>query len=244
MPLCNCSQPAFFSGRAGKINNDATVTGIAAVNSTAGTLKLGKNVFMPDGSSLEANYVEVGNASNVSTVFANTVKTGVGAVIRNGTGPLALPIVDPFCQIPTFACGGQAIFLTPGDQSSATPGTYGFVRVPNAATLHLAAGVYTVCDVKMGREAEIIADGPVLLQIVGNLRIGTDSFFGPAVGSPPIAVYVAGRKVRVSQSGVAVAQITAPFAKTTFGRDSTLTGCFCSDQSKSDKHITLTCPTP
>jgi hypothetical protein len=96
----------------------------------------------------------------------------------------------------------------------------------------------------MGREANIIADGPVILQIAGNLRIGTDSFFGPAFGAPPIAVYVAGHKVRISQSGVAIAQITAPFAKTTFGRDSTLNGCFCSDLSKSDKHITLTCPTP
>ena len=86
--------------------------------------------------------------------------------------------------------------------------------------------------------------GPVLLQIAGNLRIGTDSFFGPVDGAPPIAVYVAGRKVRISQSGVAVAQITAPFAKITFGRDARLDGCFCADQSKSDKHITLTCPTP
>jgi hypothetical protein len=220
------------------------VTGIAAVNSVVGTLKLGKNVFMPDGSSLRANYVEVGNASNVFEVLANSVKTGVGAVIRGGTGPITLPIVEPFCQIPTFACGNQAIFLTPGDQTSVTPGTYGYVRVPNGSTLHLAAGVYTVCDVKMGRDANIVADGPVLLQIVGNLRIGTDSFFGPSFGSPPIAVYVAGRKVRISQSGVAVAQITAPFAKATFGRDSTLNGCFCADQSKSDKHITLTCGTP
>jgi hypothetical protein len=199
---------------------------------------------MPDGTSIKGNYVEVGNASNVSQVFANTVKTGLGAVIRNGSGPVTLPIVDPFCQIPSFACGTNPIFLTPGETQFATPGTYGFVRVPNGSTLHLAGGVYTVCDVKMGREANIIADGPVLLQITGNLRIGTDSFFGPASGVPQIAVYVAGRKVRISQSAVAEAKIVAPFAKVTFGRDSTLNGCFCSDLSKSDKHITLTCPTP
>ena len=241
MPPCDCSQPAFFVGRAAKFNNDATLTGIAAVNDPAGTLKIGKNVFMPDGSSLRANYVEVGNASSVWSVFANTVKTGSDAVIRGATGPITLPIVDPFCQIPDFTCGGSAIFLVPGDTAFVTPGTYGFVRVPNAATLHLAPGIYTVCDVKMGREASIIADGPVILQIGGNLRIGTDSYFGPALGAPPIAAYVAGHKVRISQSGVAVAQITAPFAKSTFGRDATLNGCFCSDQSKSDKHITLTC---
>ena len=42
----------------------------------------------------------------------------------------------------------------------------------------------------------------------------------------------------------AIAQITAPFAKIQFGRDASFIGCFCVDQSKSDKHITLTCPTP
>jgi len=241
VPPCDCSQPAFFVGRAAKFNNDATLTGIAAVNSPAGTLKIGKDVFMPDGSSVRANYVEVGNASSVYDVSANSVKLGAGAVVRGTTGPITLPIADPFCEIPAFTCGGTAIFLGPGETTSITPGTYGFVRVPNAATLHLAPGIYTVCDVKMGREASIIADGPVILQIGGNLRIGTDSFFGPAVGSPPIAAYVAGRKVRISQSGVAVAQIIAPLAKSTFGRDATLNGCFCSDQSKSDKHITLTC---
>jgi hypothetical protein len=244
VPPCDCSQPAFFVGRAGKFNNDGTLTGIVAANTPLGSVKLGKNVFMPDGTSIQGNYVEIGNASNVSQVFANTVKTGLGAVIRNGSGPVTLPIADPFCQIPSFTCGANALFVAPGDTAFATPGTYGFVRVPNGATLHLAGGVYTVCDVKMGREASIIADGPVLLQITGNLRIGTDSFFGPAIGSPPIAVYVAGRKVRISQSAVAEAQITAPFAKISFGRDATLTGCFCSDLAKSDKHITLTCPTP
>jgi hypothetical protein len=131
-----------------------------------------------------------------------------------------------------------------GTTTAVTPGSYGFVRVANGATLHLAGGIYTMCDVKTRREAAIIADGPVLLQITGSLRIGTDSYFGPNSSSPPIAVYVAGRKVRVSQSAQAIAQITAPFAKISFGRDASLDGCFCSDQSKSDKHITLPCPTP
>jgi hypothetical protein len=220
------------------------VNGIAAVNSPTGLLRTGKNVFMPDGTALIGNYVIVGNASNVSQVFANTVKTGFETVIRNGTGPVSLPLIDPFCTIPSFTCGTTLVNVAPGATSSLTPGTYGFVRVANGATLHLAQGVYTFCDVKMGREAAIIADGPVLMQISGNLRIGTDSFFGPVPGAPPIAVYLAGRKVRVSQSAEAIAQITAPFAKIQFGRDASFTGCFCTDQSKSDKHITLTCPTP
>jgi hypothetical protein len=224
-----------------KLNNDGIFTGHAAVNDPLGRLQVGKDVFMPDGTSLSANYVQVGNASSVSQVFANTVKSGVGAQIRNGSGPVALPLADPFCEIPSFTCGTQTINLPPGTNQRVVPGTYGFVRVANGATLRLAAGVYTLCDVKMGREARIEAEGPVVLRIVGGLRIGTASYFGPVFGAPPIAAYVAGRKVRVSQSAVAVAQITAPFAKMQFGRDATLVGCFCSDQVRTDKHITLTC---
>ena len=243
MPLCDCSQPTFFGRRFAKFNNDGTFSGNAAVNAPLGRLQVGKNVFMPDGTSLTADYVQVGNASNVYQVFANTVKTGVGATIRNGSGPASLPLADPFCTIPDFACGGQVVNLGPGTTGTLTPGVYGFVRVANGATLRLAPGIYNFCDVKMGREASIEADGPVLLQITGNLRIGTDSYFGPVMGPPipPIAVYVAGRKVRISQSAVAVAQIVAPNAKAQFGRDSTLNGCFCSDLVRTDKHITLTC---
>ena len=241
MPRCDCSEPAFFAGRAGKFGNDATLTGIAAVNSPQGLLKVGKNVFMPNGTSIQGNFVQVGNAANVYEVLANTVKTGFGATIRNGTGPIVLPIVEPFCEIPSFACGSELVNVLPGGTTSLVPGTYGFVRVANGSTLHLAGGIYTMCDVKTGREAAIIADGPVLLQITGNLRIGTDTYFGPNLSAPPIAVYVAGRQVRISQSAQAIAQIKAPFAKISFGRDASLDGCFCSDQSKSDKHITLTC---
>lgn len=245
MPACDCDAgPAFFGGRELKFNNDATVAGHAAVNNLLGRLRLGKNVFMADGTSLSADLVQIGNASNVSQVFANTVKLGDGAVIRNGTGPLALPIVDPFCEVSTFPCGTTIVNVPPGATQALTPGVYGYARVANGSTLRLAGGVYTFCDVKMGREAAILAEGPVVMQIVGNLRIGTDSYFGPVDGAPAIAVYALGRKVRVSQSAVAVAQITAPFAKMQFGRDAAFDGCFCVDRAKSDKHITLTCTEP
>jgi hypothetical protein len=169
----------------------------------------------------------------------------MAAVIRNGSSPVTLPLVDPFCQIPVpnFTCGGQEIIVSPGSSVSLTPGVYGRVRVLNGATLDLDQGTYTFCDVKMGREATIIAHGPALLQIVGNLRIGSGSFFGPQLQppAPPIAVYLLGTKVRISQGAQAIAQIIAPFAQSTFGRDAELAGCFCSARAKSDKHITLSC---
>jgi len=37
------------------------------------------------------------------------------------------------------------------------------------------------------------------------------------------------------------AAIVVPNAKMSFGRDAGYSGCFCASQTKSDKHITLTC---
>jgi len=87
----------------------------------------------------------------------------------------------------------------------------------------------------------IESQGIVKMNIVGNLRVGTASRFGPAPGFGPIEVVVLGRKVRASQSAVITASITAPNAKISFGRDAAFNGCFCTSQAKSDKHITLTC---
>jgi hypothetical protein len=154
---------------------------------------------------------------------------------------VALPISDPFCQIPAFACGGTPVTVLPGETQMLAPGVHGVIRVMNGATLQLSAGTYTVCDVKMGRQARIETSGAVTLRIVESLRIGTDSYFGPVGGAPLIDTYVAGRKVRISQSAIAVARIVAPFAQATFGRDSALNGCFCADRAKTDKHITLIC---
>ena len=48
----------------------------------------------------------------------------------------------------------------------------------------------------------------------------------------------------MSQSAVANAAFFAPAGRITFGRDSHLLGCFCTDREKSDKHITLECREP
>jgi hypothetical protein len=229
--------------REGKFNNDATILGHVGANSLTGRLRLGKEVLMPDGSSLSASSVEVGNGSSVDKVFTNDLKLGVGAVVRNGVDTVTLPLVDPFCEIPDFQCGGPMVFVKPGETlGPLPPGVYGHLRIMNGATIKLAAGEFTFCDVRMGREATLEAHGPVLMKIDGSVRIGTDSFFGPVFPAPPIVAFVSGTKVRISQNGVAIAKIIAPFARGSFGRDARFEGCFCMEQSKSDKHITLLCP--
>ena len=238
---CNCDV-AFFVNRDAKYNNDAEISANIVVNSPEGTLRLARNVFMSDGTSIKGNAVEVGNGSNIYQVFAKSLKTGAEVTIRAGAGgAFTLPVATPFCVIPSFTCGGDQVDVLPGEEKDLAPGTYGVVRVMNAPTLRLTGGTYTVCDVKIGREARVEGDGAVTLQIDGSLRIGTDSVYGPVNGAPIIDTYVTGRKVRVSQKAVALARIIAPNARATFGRDSSLDGCYCSDRSKSDKHITLSC---
>src|SRR5262249_32544701 len=113
--------------------------------------------------------------------------------------------------------------------------------VRNGGYLPLAYGTYNFCDVKMGRSAQVVAEGTVIMNIVGDLRVGTASFFGPDLPYAPIQAFVLGRKVRTSQSAVMPAKVVAPNAKMTFGRDASYNGCFCTSQAKTDKHITLTC---
>jgi hypothetical protein len=108
----------------------------------------------------------------------------------------------------------------------------------------LAAGAFTFCDVKTGRDGAIVTVGPVQIDVEHDVVIGTDSRLGPDSGTAPVLVNVAGKVVRVSQSAVANAAFVAPDARISFGRDAHLVGCFCTDRAKSDKHITLECPAP
>jgi hypothetical protein len=198
---------------------------------------------MPDGTSLSADWVEVGNYASVFHVYANGLLKGEGAVVRDGVDPVSIPLALPICTLPAFTCGTDPILVMPGAvEGPIAPGAYGVVRVMGDATLRLSEGVYTMCDLRIGRSGNLIAEGNVVLQIVGNLSVGTDSYFGPDFGAPPIVAYVGGRSVKISHGANAVARIVAPFARTAVGRDGVVLGCVCSDRFKSDKGITLKCP--
>ena len=114
----------------------------------------------------------------------------------------------------------------------------------NGGTLSLQAGTFTFRDVKLGRSAALTTQGPTIINVAGDVVIGTASRFGPATGTAPVSVNVGGKLVRVSQSTFANSSFVTPNGRITFDRDSDLVGCFCTDREKSDKHITLQCPAP
>jgi hypothetical protein len=243
--FCNCPATPFLSAREVKVNNDGTIGASVGANDPGGRVRLGKGVTMPDGTTITGDAVYIGNGSNVSSVLGNTALIHPDVVVRNGTGPAVLPIVDPFCALPAIACGSQDLQVSPGETlGPLAPGTYGRLRVLNGASVVLSAGEFTFCEVRTGRNAVITTLGPATLDVAGDVSIGTASRLGPESGTEPVRVNVGGRSVRVSQSGAANAAFIAPGARISFGRNAFLLGCFCTDRTKSDKHITLACPTP
>jgi len=242
--VCDCDDGAAFAvAKYAKYNNDATIDGSASVNINGGRIRVAKNVFMTDGTFLAGEYVEVGNGSSVFRVYGNSIRI-LDAEVRDGQFPIDTPLETPFCIAPSFTCGSQNVLVGTGETSGPlAPGIYGRLSILNGGTLTLAPGDFTFCDIKMGRDARLEAQGMVVMQITNNLRVGTGSFFGPtpAMGYPPIGAYVLGHLVRTSQGATVVAAIVAPNAKMTFGRDADFNGCFCASQAKSDKHISLTC---
>jgi hypothetical protein len=243
--MCQCDAFPFLAAREGKINNDASVGASVGVNNPGGRLRFGKNVTLADGTVVEADTVQIGNASSVDNVLANTLLQGAGVTIRGSTGMPTLPIIQPFCSIPAITCGTSTVVVAPGASvGPLPPGTYGKLQVLNAGTLSLQAGTFTFCDVKLGRSAALTTQGPAVINVAGDVVIGTTSRFGPAAGTAPISVHVGGKRVRISQSAFANASFVAPNGRITFGRGSHLLGCFCTDQEKSDKHIILECPAP
>src|SRR5262249_1222453 len=235
-PVCQCPGLPFLAAREGKINNDASVSASVGVNNPGARRRLGKKRVRAHGTVLAADTVQIGNASSVFQVLANTLNQGAGVTIRGGTGSPTLPLVQPFCSLPPITCGTSEVMVAPGASSGPlSPGTYGRLQVLNGGNLTLAPGVVTFFAVKLGRSAAPSTQGPTVINVAGNVVIGTASHFGPNAGTVPVSVNVAGKQVRVSQSAFANAAFIAPNARITFGRDSHLLGCFCTDREKSDK---------
>ena len=240
--VCNCDDVAFLVNRRGKFNNDGLIDGNIGANDPFGLIRFGKNTFMEDGTSVRATTVKIGDGSSVWDAFATQLGLGNGATVRNQTGPVTLPLVDPFCALEPIACSDDDLVVQPGDPvTPLAPGVYGKLRIRNDGVLRLEPdGEYTFCDVKMGRASVLSGPTRATIAIERRIKIGAGSFVGTD-DDTLLTLDVAGSKVRISQGAVVEAAITVPDGKFKIQRDGTLIGCFCADLSTTDKHVTLTC---
>ena len=227
----------------GKFNNDSIIVGSIGANEPFfGLIRFGKNSFMPDGTSVSAERVNVGSGTSIYQVNTTSLSQGSDATIRNGVGPVTLPLVNPFCSLPPIECNDDDVFVDGGQNLALPAGTYGNLVMRNGAMLELSDpdGEYTFCKVKVARNAHIMGFGRPTINVAGTFAFGAGSSL-TTDGNLPVILNVAGRKVRISQSAVVYAAITAPNAKLKIQRDGALFGCYCTDNSTTDKNVSLVC---
>ena len=217
------------------------------MNDPKGLLVLGRNVTMPDGATLTADRVWIGNGSNVYGVVANSLRLGQDVTIRDGSGLVTpptppLPLRAPFCTIPTFTCGGQNVVVSPGTTlGPLASGTYGSLYVLNGGQVTLSPGTFVFCNVLVSHYARLFTDGVTELDIAGGVKVDNGARMEPVGGTPTPVANVAGALVRIGPGAFVQAAIHAPNATVTIGRGGELRGCFCAAQQRSDKHPTVEC---
>jgi hypothetical protein len=220
------------------------VRGGIGANDAGGNFRFGKNV-KAGAATIAGDHVGVGEGTSVGNVLGNTVRLGPGVVVGGTVGtPGSLPLVEPFCEIPAFECGGSNVTVPIGDSLTLPPGTYGSLTVLRAATLTLSPGTYQFCSLKTAAGAAIVVTGSdaTTIEVTGTLRLSNASSLARADEGPRPTINVSGSYMRVSQGALLDAFVVAPNALLTLGRESTLIGTFCVSTSHSDKHVHLDCP--
>jgi len=241
--VCECPDQFLVAAQASKINNGAYVTGSVIVNGPArSTFKFGQDVFMEDGTSVSADTLKIGTGSSVYDVFTNNLRPSLDATIRGSVQPLTLPVLSEFCSVPDFACGTEDVIVPDGvTLLGLAPGAYGRLILANGATLQLnELAEYTFCSIKINSYAQVVSPQQVTINVTGKFQMKSGSFVGTTTGAPLI-LNSSGSLIRISQSAVLNAAITAPYAKFKIQRRGTLLGCMCINRFSTDKETNLLC---
>jgi carbonic anhydrase/acetyltransferase-like protein (isoleucine patch superfamily) len=229
-----------------KINNDGWVDGNLGVNQAiSGLLRLGKRVFLTDGTVIAGQRVKLGDETSVYDVSAVSLFRGITSIVRGSFDVAVLPLRVPFCELPVFACTpGNDVTVADATTIALTPGSYGALVVGNGATLTLDPNAdYTFCSIRIGRGSLVESLDRTTINVVGDVSIGAGSkvWTPPVVNDLPLILNVGGTKIKISQFAILEAAITAPLAKLKMQRQAQIYGCFCTDTLTTDKEVLLEC---
>ncbi|HEV7730723.1 MAG TPA: choice-of-anchor P family protein [Candidatus Binatia bacterium] len=243
---CIPGTPPFMADVEFKVKDGALIEGDSGANALGGRVLFGRSNFMADGTTLFGDRVSLGNATSVFDVRANNFMVGQDVVVRGTTGPMAAPLVTPYCPVPAFAaCAGSDLLIPAGGVTGPiAPGTYRNVRIPNGGTLVLGPGAYHFCSLGGGRNVTVRTTGAVTtsIEIHGVMKLGNESFLGPDAGTPRPTIRVGGHQVRLGAGTAMEALLSAPDARMSMGRASRVAGTFCVDKLNTDHSIVLQCP--
>jgi hypothetical protein len=228
-------------------NETFIVNGNFGANNVGALVQLGQHTFMANGTELVGDQARVLERSSLCALFTNALLTSPTQITVRCAGPTPfapLPVIAPLPSLPTFAPG-----VAPVGSGVLAPGAYGSVTLHKRGRLKLTGGVYEVGSFNVGREAKVLVDGPTTIDVLGNLRIGDASVFGPVNPGFDVTVNVGGTQVRFGREAMAVMDLFAPNALIKFGKLFFGKGHFVGLLVGSDKHTmfdggtTLTTPT-
>ena len=164
--------------------------------------------------------------ANVGRLFSNDPLLTNGSSINSG-GPfqVTLPITFPnLPAVPTVVAGTQAVDVAAGQTVILGPGLYGAINVGLNATLVLrglssgsGVGRYGVAAVKIGTNAKLFADNPVILNVQGRFSAGSSSTVGPSqnqlLAPGDFQINVAGPAAKVGGGATVMAYLRVPNGK-------------------------------
>ncbi len=139
-------------------------------------------VTMDDGTEVVADTARLGAKLSAFDVFANVVQPNFDPGVVRGAGPtpFTAPILASLPTFPAFVPGTTRELVSAGDTLALPPGAYGAVVVAGKGTLTLAAGVYDIVSLKLGKRGIVNTVPGTIVHVARTMRIGNDSFVGSA----------------------------------------------------------------
>jgi len=218
---------------------DPVVVGNLGVNRAGGDISFGG--FVEDGWEVVADTARISDGASVYDLYANSVTTGFDPARVRHAGPLpvSLPLISPLPPFPGFSCGGSDLIVGKNQSVTVAPGSRSAVNFKDGARVTLQGGTYNFCGLELGRNVLLRAGAASVINVVGDVRIGSGSRVEAAAGVDPIVINVRGSTVDFGKDTVVTALLDARFAEVALDNGD-FVGRIIADNAHSDFGLTLT----
>ncbi len=196
--------------------------GDVGTDQSRAVLRLGNRVYFEDGTDVVGDTVRVGSSSRLCRLYSNSPSIGNGTRIDCGSqyGSIAFPLfqLSDYPPTPSFIPGSLSVLVRTHDNRVLDPGSYADIRAGSFATITLKPGTYDLANLNLGRNAMLLAQGPVTLRIWDRLTVSRFSELRNADSAPGLLaqdfkIYVGGMRASLSRPRTVRAHIYAPRAK-------------------------------
>ncbi|HEY8944805.1 MAG TPA: hypothetical protein VIM73_11105, partial [Polyangiaceae bacterium] len=149
-----------------RLGDRARVTGghLGAGRQSGVAIRLGADGRVALGKALLGRAITLGDRARVGAVFAETLN-GPYAMFESFSAFEPPPSPPSFGE---FTAGSDAVDVRSGSIRVLEAGNFGVVSVNG--TLRLSGGEYQLAELRLGNDAALFADAPVVVQVLGDLK--------------------------------------------------------------------------